>query len=146
MKPFRLAAVLQQRQIQKDEAQKRLSDAQKQRDRVAAICKSKMQQLENLNNDLQKYQKEGIVIHKLIALEEHTLYIKEEITKIQTNLKTKEKIVKDQRAHLIACAQQYKIMDELKKKQNTAYKLFLDKKESAMLDEIAVVRHGKEKF
>lgn len=146
MKPFQLAAVLQQRQLQKDEAQRRLSEAEMQRDRVAAICKTKEQQLKAVNNDLQRVQKEGVVIHKLIALEEHSLFVKEEILKIQKNLNTKETIVEEQRKHLIFCAQQYKIMDELKKKQNAAYKLFLDKKESAMLDEIAVVRHGKEKF
>lgn len=146
MKPFRLGAVLQQRQLQKDEAQKRLTEAEAQRDQVAEIYNNKKKQLTDLNIQIDRVQKEGIVIHKLIALEEHSLYLNQEVMKIQANLNAKQKVVEDLRAHLITCAQQYKIMDELKKKQNAAYRAFLDKKEAAMLDEIAVVRHGKEKF
>ena len=146
MKPFKLNVVLQQRQIKKDEAQKRLADAQTQKDTVQNIYTTKQRDLTTLNQDIRRLQDEGIVVHELISFEQRTNYLQEELIKIRKNLKTKEKIVADQRQHLIECARQHKIMEELRDKQNRAYRQFLDKKEAAMLDEIAVVRHGKEQF
>ena len=146
MKPFKLNAVLQQRQIRKDEAQKRLADAQTQKDLVESIHKTKQRELTELHQDIIRLQDEGIVVHELISFEQRTSYLSEELVKISNNLKIKKKIVEDQREHLIGCARQHKIMEELRDKQNRAYRQYLDKKEAAMLDEIAVVRHGKEQL
>lgn len=143
MKPFQLEAVLKQRKLQVDLAQKRLSQAQDQFVRVTSIYNSKRESYKKLSAEIVSMQSKGVLIHELLLHEEHSVFLKDEIVKINENLQTKKKIAEEAREHLISSVKSHKILAELKERQNAAYQQYLDKKENDMLDEIAVVRHGK---
>lgn len=146
MKPFSLETVLKHRKRLQDEAQTRLANAQKTRDIVKQKLQEKNIIYKQTIHNLEEQKTKGMDISTLQIYEHHLTLVHDEIKKITKNLQIKEKLVLNERNHLTKKAKDYKIMCQLKDKQNAAWRQYVAKKEDAFLDEIAVMRHNKEIF
>jgi flagellar export protein FliJ len=58
-------------------------------------------------------------------------------------LQEKIKIVESKRSNLITKSRDHKVLQALKEKQNKTWTKYLEKKESNMLDEIAILHHTR---
>lgn len=145
MKPFSLNNVLAYRKRLEDIAQNRFFEAKK----VHLLVEQKLAEENGILSDLtgqsEHLQTEGVNIIELIRYEERILQIKANILAIAKNLAEKAEIVKREHQNLINRARERQIMERLKERQDRAWAAYLDKKETAMLDEIAILRHESEK-
>ncbi|MGL1931451.1 MAG: flagellar export protein FliJ [Desulfotalea sp.] len=144
MKPFSLETVLKHRKRLQDEAQTRLVNARKGRDLVEQRLREQKTVYKQAIREFEEIKSQSIDIPSMQRYEYQISHINEDIKKIEKNLKIKEKLVISERNHLSQKAKDYKIMCQLKDKQNTAWRQYVAKKEAAFLDEIAVMRHNKE--
>jgi len=92
---------------------------------------------------LERLQTEGIDILDLIRYEDQILFTKNRIISIKKTLSEKIARVANEREHLIQRSKERKIMEKLKEKQNQSWQEYLNKKEAALLDEIAIIFHDK---
>jgi flagellar protein FliJ len=143
MKPFLLDAVLKYRQQLEDKAVTQLSQAQR------VLLQKKNEKLElnrqrnALLNKLSTLQTAGINIEDLLQYEHHLLWLEQERTTKEAELKTAIRAVEQKRNIVVERSREKKALEKLKQKQNQAYKRYLEKKEAAQLDEIAVLSHDR---
>ncbi|TKB10292.1 flagellar export protein FliJ [Desulforhopalus sp. IMCC35007] len=143
-KPFSLETVLNYRKRLEDLAKNRLYEARN----IHAIIQEKLQKeklaLTILIEETAQLQVEGVEIRKLILFEEKITASQKNVIAIEKNLQEKAKIVEQEQTNLLKRSRERQIMDRLKIEQNVSWQRYLDKKEAAMLDEIAIIRHGKD--
>ncbi len=144
MKPFTLENVLSYRKRLEDIAQYRFSEAQKVQQQVEQILADENKILAELSRRSEHLQVEGVNITELIRYEERILQVKANVKAIVKTLAEKTEIVLRERQNLINRAKERQIMERLKERQNKAWTAFLNKKETAMLDEIAILHHDSE--
>jgi flagellar FliJ protein len=144
MKPFTLDTVLNYRKLQEDIAQQRLFEARKNRDIIKNKLATEQNILDNLINISAQLQRDGINISELILYQERINHVKENVQAIEKKLAEKVELSDKELQHLIHRSRERQIMERLKSHQNTAWRKHLDKKEAAMLDEIAIIRHDAE--
>lgn len=144
MKPFRLDAVLSFRKRLKDIAQQRFVEAKKIRDTILLKLKSEEEGFARLCDESERLQAEGITIAELIRYEERILFMQNSINAIRKTLAEKEEIVVTEQKNLARRSKELQVMERLKEQQNSDWADYLSKKEAAMLDEIAVIRHNAE--
>ena len=144
MKPFSLETVLNYRQRLEDIAHNRFFQAEQNK----ALIKQKLNQeqikLGQLIKKSTQLQAQGVTITELIRYETSILQNEENIIAIKKNLDEKTMLMHKERENLIQRSRDRQIMERLKEQQNLAWKEYLNKKEAAMLDEIAIIRHGGE--
>jgi flagellar protein FliJ len=145
MKPFTLENVLAYRKRQEDIAQHRLAEAKKVFRQVEQKLIEEKEILSQLSRCSERMQSEGVLITELIRYEERILQVKANTKAIAKTLDEKKEIVLLERQNLINKAKERQILDRLKERQNKAWAAFLEKKETTMLDEIAILRHEAEK-
>ena len=145
MKPFRLDSILDYRKRLEDIAQNRLSEAKRQQELVQKKLTSETQQLSILINKTEELQSKPISILDLINYENRITYSKNNIEAIKKKLSEKNEIMDRERLHLLEKSRDRKILEKLKTQQNASWKQYLDKKEMAMLDEIAIVKHKSDR-
>ena len=143
MKPFTLDTVLNFRKRQEDLAQQRLFEARKNRDLVQDRFTIEQSNLHNLINHSAKIQSEGINISELILYEQRIDHLKNNLQAIKKTLQEKKVLFEKEMANLVHRSRERQIMERLKTHQNRAWRQFVDKKEAAMLDEIAISRHDQ---
>jgi flagellar protein FliJ len=146
MKPFSLQTVLNYRNRLEDIAQHRLAEAKKVQHTIEKRLQEEQYSLTLFIEEAERLQKEGIGITELIRHEERITAQKMNIQAIAKNLTEKNDIVEKEQQNLVRRSMDRQILERLKDSQNSAWKGYLDKKEAAMLDEIAVSRHESEKF
>lgn len=143
MKPFSLDTVLDFRQQLEDIAKNKLAEAR------LFEAEVKVQLEEQHNNhlavvtEIDRVQTEGVDINELIRLEEHRIIIKDRITELKKQLDLREQQVAAAQKELLKKSRDRQVMEKLKEKQNSAWKHYLNKKEAAMIDEIAIIYHNK---
>ena len=142
-KPFNLETVLKFKKRRKDEASQRLVQAEKNRNAVAQILAEKQEEQLRLIDQLENLQKVGIEVQMLIFYEDRISFLKNEEKSIRKTLREKENIVTNERKRLIDCAREHQALSDLKERQNIEWKKYLEKKDAATLDEIAVLRHSR---
>lgn len=145
MKPFAFKTVLAYRKRLEDIAQQRLAEAKKALDAVRRKLQEEKTTLAQLIEHSELLQTEGVNILELVRYEEHILRLEANIKAIEKNLSDKTDIVHQEQQNLLRRAKDRRIMERLKDQQNIAWKTYLDKKEVAMLDEIAIIRHDTDK-
>jgi flagellar protein FliJ len=145
MKPFTLENVLAYRKRQEDIAQHRFSEAKRVHKQVEQKFMEEKELLSQLSRSSEQLQSEGVIITELIRYEERILQVKANIEAIAKTLKEKKEIVLHEHQNLINKAKERQILEHLRERQNKAWAAFLEKKETAMLDEIAILRHDAEK-
>ena len=142
-KPFTLDSVLNYRKRLEDIAKNRFYEAKK----IHAIIQEKLISEKNTLTtvilECEELQINGVEITKLILFEEKISTAQKNIHAIEKNLLEKEKIVDQEKANLLMRSREYQVMERLKIEQNDSWHKYLDKKEAAMLDEVAIMRHGK---
>lgn len=146
MKPFSLQTVLNYRKRLEDIAQYRFIEAKKIQETIQNKLNEEVQSLALFIDEIEKLQAEGIGITELMRFEERITARKSNIQAIKKNLTEKSALVKKEQHNLIERSKERQILDQLKDTQNSAWKAYLNKKEAAMLDEIATTRHEPDSF
>ncbi len=144
MKPFSLENVLTYRKRLEDIAQYRFVEAKKIHQQVQQKLSEENNILAELSRRSEHLQFAGVDITELIRYEERILQVKENIKAITKTLTEKAEIVSREHQNLINRANERQIMERLKERQNKAWTTFLNKKETIMLDEIAILRHDSD--
>lgn len=144
MKPFSLDTVLKFRKSQEDLAQRRLFEARTNRDLVQQKLLSEQSKLTDLVSLTERLQIDGINITELILHEQRILHLKTNLQAIEKKLTEKKDLFEKEMQNLVHRSKERQIMERLKTHQNAAWRQYLDKKEAAMLDEIAIMRHDSE--
>ncbi len=145
MKPFTLENVLAYRKRLEDIAKLRYLEAKKVHRQVAQKLAEEKVVLAELSHRSEHLQSEGVGITELIRYEERILQVKANVKAIDKTLADKAEIVLREHHSLINRANERQIMERLKERQNKAWAAFLNKKETAMLDEIAILHHDADK-
>lgn len=143
MKPFSLETVLKYRKRLEDIAKNRLFEAQSEKMQVQEKLLEEENGYAQLLETIDRRQSEGIDILDLIRYEDHIHFSKNRIIAIKKTLAEKIARVAAEREHLIQRSKERKIMEKLKEQQNKNWREYLDKKEAAQLDEIAIIFHNK---
>lgn len=142
-KPFTLDTVLNYRKRLEDVAKNRFFEAKK----IHAIIQEKLiSEKSNLSIvilECEKLQINGVEITKLILFEEKITVAQKNVLAIEKNVQEKAKLVDQEKTNLLQRSREYQVMERLKVEQNASWRQYLDKKEAAMLDEVAIMRHGK---
>ncbi|MCP4343725.1 MAG: flagellar export protein FliJ [Desulfobulbaceae bacterium] len=146
MKPFTLQTVLDYRKRLEDIAQHRLIEAKNVEEIIKKKLNDEINALELFINETEALQAQGIGITELIRYEERISAQKHNLLAIKKNLSEKSELVLKEQQHLLLRSKERQIMERLKETQNLAWKGYLDKKEAAMLDEIATTRHESGTF
>ncbi len=144
MKPFTLDTVLTFRKRQEDLAQRRLFDARINRDLVQQRFETEQTHLENLIRVTTEQQLKGINITELILHEQRIDHLKTNLQAIKKTVEEKNALFEKEMGNLVQRSRERQIMERLKTHQNAAWRQYIDKKEAAMLDEIAVLRHDSD--
>ncbi|MFH0781284.1 MAG: flagellar export protein FliJ [Pseudomonadota bacterium] len=145
MKPFTLENVLAYRKRLEDIAKLRYLEAKKIHRQVEQKLAAEKAVLAELSRRSEHLQSEGVDIIELIRYEERILQVKANVKAIDKTLIEKAEIVLREHQSLIKRAKEKQIMERLKEQQNKAWEAFLNKKETAVLDEIAILRHDLDK-
>jgi len=142
-KPFTLDSVLKYRKRQESMAQEKFIQAKADAEMTFQALEEAKNALGNLINTLEEKQTSGILAMELARFEERIQYARDQIELHKVSYEKKTKIVKNKRLLLLEKSRNYKVLDTLKEQQNRTWKNYLDKKEAAMLDEIAILRHDR---
>lgn len=143
-KPFTLDTVLRYRKRLEDVAKNRFFEAKKFHAIIQVKLVNETEKLHTLINQSELLQAEGIEITKLILYEEKISTAQKNVAAIKKTTQEKAKLVRLEQENLLRRSREYQVMERLKYEQNMSWQQHLDKKEAAMLDEIAVMRHGKD--
>lgn len=143
MKPFSMEPVLRYRKQLEDVAQQKLFTSLEQEARIQTKLLQAKDRLKKLYANLSLERAQGTTIDRLLLFENRIPVEQQEIGELQTEFEKQKKVVDRRRRHLLQASQDKKALKKLKERQNLAYKKYLDKKEAAMLDEIAVLRYGR---
>jgi len=87
---------------------------------------------------------EGMVVDEHIRYQNRIEFISAELLKREETLNKKRAIVVQERKHLIAKSKEKRVLEKLKEKQNQEYRSFINKKEAALLDEVAVLHRSQQ--
>jgi flagellar protein FliJ len=142
-KPFSLDVVLKVRKRKEDLAHQKFMQAlteQQEIEKKLIAARTKQKEIIQI---LENKQQEGILAVELSRLQERITYGQEEMGSLQKLLHEKKQISEKKRALLIEKSRDYKVLQELKERQNRAWKQYVDKKEANMLDEIAILHHDR---
>jgi flagellar FliJ protein len=142
-KPFSMDTVLKVRKREEDLAQQKFMqamDLQRDTENILSSAKNNQQTIITM---LEKKQQEGILAMELRRFEEKIEYNYKQIETILQSVQEKKKITEKKREALVKKSQEYNMLKTLKEKQNRAWEKYLEKKEAAMLDEIAILHHKR---
>jgi flagellar FliJ protein len=142
MRPFTLNAVLVFRKRQEDIAQHRYFEACRSHAAVSARLDAEKVLFAEVVNDRDRRQQEGVEINALLFYEERIAYLDKTIKAMSKTLAEKAALVSQELNNLQQKNRERQIMEKLKEQQNRAWQEHLNKKERAMFDEIAVIRHA----
>jgi len=143
MKPFSMQSVLRYRKQLEDEARQAFVASQ-EKERALADQVHKMEDnLQRLYAEKEQIKEEGTTVDILLLYENRITVEQEELTALRHELDTQRQQVERRRKRLLHTRQEKKALEQLKHKQDLAYKQYIDQKEAAMLDEIAVLRHNR---
>jgi flagellar protein FliJ len=143
MKPFTLESVLSYRIQLEKIAKNRLLEAERKRTKIFMLFQETRTLFEILIGDLAKRQSEGMDVTEMIRYEDKIDVVKNELASLKNTLAERDAEVLRERENTLKKSKDRKIMEKLKEKQNAAWQQYLNKKESAILDEIAVIFHER---
>jgi len=146
MKPFNLQTILDYRHRLEDIAQNRFIEAKNIHAAIQTKLDNEVHLLARFIDECERLQATGIEITELIRYEERITAQKHNILAIKKNLSEKSELVKKEQHNLVHRSKERQIMERLKETQNKAWAVYLNKKEAAMLDEIATTRHQSGTF
>lgn len=143
MKPFSLQTVLSYRQRLEDIAVNTLAEAKQAEQQTKVRLAEQQKVYDSLVALIDRIQNEGVSINDLIHHEDHLTFVKVKIKELETELTERQNTVAKRQEELLQKSRDRQVMDKLKERQNSAYRQYLNKKEAAILDEIAIIYHNK---
>ncbi len=143
MKPFSLGAVLKYRQQLEDVARQQLHQALQTEARLQEALALVQEDLATLHANLALDQQRGMTVDRLILYDRRIALVKEQEQQRARELQKQRIQVERRRQVLVKASKNRKVMEKLREQQNAAYQKFLEKKETNMLDEIAVLSHDR---
>ncbi len=144
MKPFSMEPVLKYRQQREDRVRQRFMAAQKEETALRRELDRAEEMLRSLFDGLEKQRRRGTTPDMLTLFENRIHLVQEEVKKLEQKVRAATERVNKERKRLVKARQERKVLEKLKEHQNRAYRAYLEKKEAAMLDEIAVLFHDRE--
>jgi flagellar protein FliJ len=145
MKPFSLNNVLAYRKRLADLAHQRFLEACNVHRLVEQRLAEETTRFEELNEESERRQRQGMDIIDLIRFEERIMQVQANIAAISKNLQEKALLVVKEQQQLARRVKEQQIMERLKERQNRAWAAYLEKKETATLDEIAILHYDNRK-
>jgi flagellar protein FliJ len=145
MKPFSLNNVLAYRKRLADLAHQRFLEACNVHRLVEQRLAEETTRFEELSKESERRQRQGMDIIDLIRFEERIMQVQANIAAISKNLQEKALLVVKEQQQLARRVKEQQIMERLKESQNRAWAAYLEKKETATLDEIAILRYDNRK-
>lgn len=143
MKPFNLDTVLEHRKRLVNIARNKLYDARRERDKTQTKLTATEEKYNSILTDRDNLKNTDCTILSFVEIERSLEFTKERITELQVLFENKETFVKRAKENLLIKAKDKKVLEKLKEKQNNQWKKFIEKKEAASLDEIAILHHKK---
>jgi len=143
MKPFTMHAVLKYRRQLEDAARQALYQALEVEARLQEALLLAEGELTGLYAGLQRDKEQGTTVDRLLLFEYRIDLVKQQVEQRRQDLEKQQTLVTQKRQQLVKASKGRKIMEKLEEQQNAAYAKFLEKKELAMLDEIAVLSHER---
>ena len=144
MKPFTMHAVLKYRQQLEDVALQQMHRALEQAAQLQEALSRSEEALATLHQDLQRESEQGTTSDRLLLFERRIQLIQEEIIRRRNDLDKHQLMVTKRRQQLVKTSKDRKVMEKMQEKQNAAFRKNLARKEAAVLDEIAVLSHGRQ--
>jgi flagellar protein FliJ len=142
-KPFKLDSVLSFRKRQENIAQEKFIQAKLAAEKASQAVDAARQDLKHLIVTLEEKQVSGILSLELARFEDRIQYGRNQLQLLKNTLEEKHNIAQKKRKLLLEKAKDHKVLKTLKEQQNKSWKDYLDKKEAAMLDEIAILHHDR---
>ena len=143
-KPFSLDSILKFRKREKDLALEKVVRAQLAAEQAAVTLKNAKREIGPLIIELETRQMDGIQVEELSRYEERIQYQRGKIITLEKNHISKQEIVQKKRLKLLEKVKDHKTLTALKDQQDRTWKEYINKKEAAMLDEIAILHHDRE--
>ena len=143
MKAFSLSTVLQYRKQLEDEAALKLAQARQEMQIAWDNLKIAENEYDHLLSELHRYQNQGIGIEELIRYENRLNLLRRKISELADIYTKKIDIVEKNKLNVIEKSKNRKVLERLKKKQDTKWKNYQQKKENNQLDEIAVLSYQR---
>ena len=145
MRPFSLHTVLDYRGRLEDLAQQKLMVAEQAARQVAQRIAETETEIAATAAELAEKQRQGIDIREHITLAEGLDYWQRQLVALRDDMIKCLKNIETARGHLQKRSQEKKVMEKLKERQNAAWRQHINKRETAALDEIAILYHDKER-
>ncbi len=142
-KPFSLHSILKFRKRKEDLAQDQFLRARLAVEQARDNLETTKQEINSLTTSLEEKQVTGMLVDDLARYEERIQYTQSHIKQLQDTLARKEILAQKKRLHLLEKAKEHKTLTMLKDQQDAAWKEFIEKKEAAILDEIAILHHDR---
>ena len=139
MKPFGLDTVLEYRQRLEDIAKNTLAQARQQEQEIQQRLQTEQNECLALIAAIERSQQQGVQILELIRQEELLTYRKTQLKELEKEHRRRQERVARARKELLQKAQERQVLEKLKEKQDAEWRHHLNKKEAAMLDEIALI-------
>ena len=139
MKPFALGAVLKYRKQLEDLARQQLHKAVEAEMVLLETLRAAQEDLAGLYAGLAADQEHGTTVDRLILFDHRIALVKEQEHLRKKELQKQQNQVEKRRQILVKASKNRKVMEKLREQQTAAYKQYLEKQESNMLDEIAVL-------
>lgn len=141
MKPFALTTVLKHRKSLEEQAIYSLVRAREAEQEAQRQVLEEETILASLLEAFSKEQSLGIEVVKLAQFEQRIDLIAEQLAASKLLLQLKKTEVNRAQDFLISKSKDRKIMETLQQKQDDSWQQYLNQKETATLDEIAVIFH-----
>ncbi len=141
MKPFALTTVLRHRKNLEEQAIYSLVKAREAEQEAQRQVQEEEAILASLLETFSKEQAMGIEVVKLAQFEQRIDLIEEQVAAAKLLLQLKKTDVNRAQNFLISKSKDRKIMETLQQKQDDSWQQHLNQKETATLDEIAVIFH-----
>lgn len=139
---FSLEKVLDWRNETEEQARKRLGDIQVRRQEEESV-------LERLLNESLKLKAEKIFSGNVDALRQQDLYqelMSQRIIRQKLVLEKTDSELEQAKAALIEAHKDKKVMEKLREKDYTSYRIKQDKDEQHQLDELSVLQYGRSMY
>ncbi len=143
MKPFSLATVLRYRQQLEDTAVIKLNEAQLEMEHKKSVLNKTEEEYHSLLRAYNRFQEKGIGVADLLHYENRLLWLKDKKSELALELDLAKEKVERKRQIVVNRSKDKKVLEQLKERQDSNWHHFLNKKETAHLDEISVIAHQR---
>jgi flagellar export protein FliJ len=112
-------------------------------ERKESILTKTEEEYQTLLSSYNKFQKKGISVADLLHYENRLVWLKERKSELHRDLNLAKEKVERKRQVVVGRSRDKKVLEQLKARQDDNWRRYLEKKETAHLDEISVIAHQR---